>query len=130
MSYDTRSLPATLKWMQQELNALKIAHERGAGLVEYYRKEFSFTSPAGKIEAILTATALDGETTPFMAQLAISDWSQRDGTVDGNTTDKSVSWPLWLEGYDDNSNPVSVDISGVIISTANITVSIEYVSSE
>lgn len=58
-----------LKRAKSEIESLKIAHNRGIGLIDFYRKTASWTVEAQRA-AVITAVAKEGAPVPFFCQLA------------------------------------------------------------
>lgn len=60
-----------LAWMKREVKALKVAHERGLGVVDFFRKRITVASYSEYKPTIFTITAIDG-LTPFFLQILTS----------------------------------------------------------
>lgn len=58
-----------LKNMRREVEALKIAHKRGLGLIDFYRKTASWVV-VDQTPARITAVAKAGSPAPFFCQLS------------------------------------------------------------
>ena len=109
-----------IKKMRQELMALKTAHKRGLGLIDFYRKTTSWTY-GGSALIQITATAKSGSPTPFFCQLASSNEAgiaDCDSlTINGNV----MEWTVWAPyNVESGENLVFEAISSVELASLTV----------
>lgn len=83
-----------LKRMRQELTALKTAHKRGLGLIDFYRKTASWTV-TDQTPARITAIAKDGAVTPFFCQLSASIPKAFQSFSSTNVSGRTITWEIY-----------------------------------
>ena len=101
-----------LKAMRAEVSALKIAHERGLGVIDFYSK--TITIPASTNDILVIAEAKDGQITPFFAQISLSDVAIFGKLLNTQANDSNIKW-LFL-GSDSAYNINIISSADILLS--------------
>lgn len=86
-----------LKKMRQEIESLKIAHKRGLGLIDFYRKTASWVV-IDQTPARITAVAKAGAPVPFFCQLSASIPKALQSFSSTRVNGRTITWEIY-ESY-------------------------------
>lgn len=86
-----------LKNMRREVEALKIAHRRGLGLIDFYRKTASWVV-VDQTPARITAVARAGSPVPFFCQLSASIPKALQSFSSTTVNGRTITWEIY-ESY-------------------------------
>lgn len=114
------SLIKRVKAMKQELTALKTAHKRGLGLIDFYRKTASWTV-VEQIPVRITAVAKEGAPMPFFCQLSASIPKALQNFSNVTINDRTITWDIY-ESYLSGDQTLTIEaISTVELDSLTVT---------
>lgn len=101
-----------LKRMKSELTALKTAHKRGLGLIDFYRTTASWTV-VDQTPARITATAKSGAPVPFFCQLSANIPKALQLFSGTSVSGQTITWDIY-ESYFNAGQTLTIEVISTV----------------